>query len=393
MLTGYQAVRAFLRKSIPLGLFLAATVVALLLGELVLRLVFNPGDFLHVTIVDHPALGARIEPGAPGHDVLGFRNKELPERAEVVAIGDSMTYGFGAARDANWPSQMGNLLQKPVYNMALGGFGPLQYLYLAEHEASKLQPRLLLVGFYFGNDLKDAYIAVRRIPHWRSWREAGSADEGEIEYPGGSQFMPKKPFAGWRAWFSRNSVFYSVLRVTLLRPLIVWEKDRLALEAGPDQQMIWIDRSEPSFRTIFTPQLNLSALDPQLPSVQEGLRITKRAFASLKGLADAKGTRLLVVLIPTKERVHCPYLKDSGTRMPGTLVRLCEAEERVKEDLVHFLATGKIAYVDVTGALEQQIQKHVPMYPSDIDSHPNAAGYGVIARAVYDAVRSHQGDR
>lgn len=393
MLTGYQAVRAFIRKSIPLGLILASTVVALLLGELVLRFVFNPGDFLHVTIIGHPVVGARIKPGTPGHDVLGFRNRELPERAEVVAIGDSMTYGFGAARDAIWPNQIGDLLRKPVYNMALGGFGPLEYLYIAEHEASKLQPRLLLVGFYFGNDLIDAYNAVRRNPHWRSWREAGSADAGGTEHQRVSQTEPKKRFAGWRLWLSRNSVFYSVLRVTLLQPLASWEKDRMALQAGPDRQMIWIDPSKPSVRTIFTPQLNLSALDPQLPSVQEGFRVTTRAFASLKSIADAQGTRLLVVLIPTKERVYCRYLKDSGTRMPGTLVRLCDAEERVKEDLVQFLAARKVAYVDVTGVMEEQIQKHVQLYPSDGDSHPNAAGHGVIARAVYDVMRSHQYDQ
>lgn len=389
-MSGYERVRFLLRKSVPLGLILVSTVVALLLGELVLRLVVNPGDFLIATLIDDPVLGHRIKPRTTGHDALGFRNQEVPERVDVVAIGDSITYGVSAARDDSWPHQIGILLHEPVYNMALGGFGPLEYLYLATHEARKLRPRLLLVGFYFGNDLIDAYRSVRQNPYWYMWREAGSADAGEPAFQRAWEAEPKKRFAALRNWLSRHSVFYSVFRVTLLQRLASWEKDRMASQVTPDRQMIWTDPSEYSVRTIFTPQLRLSALDPRLPSVQEGLRITKRAFTSLKSDADAHGTQFLVVLIPTKERAYCRYLKDSGEPMPNTLVSMCDAEEQVKNDLVRFLATRKIAYVDVTGALEEQIHKHVQVFPTDSDAHPQATGYRVIARTVYDAVRRQQ---
>lgn len=94
------------RKAIPLGLLLASTVVALLLGELVLRMAVNPGDFLVATLIDDPVLGHRIKPRTTGHDALGFRNREVPERADIVAIGDSMTYGVSAAREDIWPQQI-----------------------------------------------------------------------------------------------------------------------------------------------------------------------------------------------------------------------------------------------------------------------------------------------
>ena len=161
----------------------------------------------------------------------------------------------------------------------------------------------------------------------------------------------------------------------------------MAPEAAPDQRMLWIDPSKHSVRTIFTPQLRLSAVDPQLPSVQQGLRITKRVFTSLRSTAEAQGAQLLVVLIPTKERAYCRYLADSGERLPDALVRLCGAEEQVKEDLVRSLATQDIAHVDLTGAIEKQIYEHVQIYQTDSDGHPQATGHRVIAQAVYDAVR------
>ena len=115
--------------------------------------------------------------------------------------------------------------------------------------------------------------------------------------------------------------------------------------------------------------------------------VTKRVFVSLQSGANAQGTRLLVVLIPTKERVYCPYLRQSGTQMPDALARTCEGEERVKQELAQFLAAHTIAYVDVTPALEEQVQQHVQIYPKGEDSsHPQAAGYRVIARTVYAAV-------
>src|SRR6185503_10304100 len=171
--------RGWRQKGIALGLVLASSVLALLLGEFAGRLAVHPGDFLTARRAEHPVLGHRIEPNTTGHDALGFRNPAVPERAEVVAIGDSVTYGYAAARDDSWPHQTGVLLRQPVYNMGLGGYGPLEYVYLAEHEAKKLRPSLLLVGFNFGNDLVDAYTSAYQNSYWREWRDTGATHRGE----------------------------------------------------------------------------------------------------------------------------------------------------------------------------------------------------------------------
>jgi hypothetical protein len=367
-------------------------VVALLFGELLVRFVVNPGDFLIASMIDDTALGQRIEPHTTGHDALGFRNQVVPEQADVVAIGDSMTYGVSAPREGSWPHQLGELLHEPVYNMALGGYGPLQYLYLAGHEAKKLRPRQLIVGFYFGNDLIDAYRLAHHNSYWKNWREDSSAESDESEAQLSENSEPKKLFADSRDWLSRHSVLYSMLRVTLFPRLASWEQDRMALQATPDQQMIWIDPSKDSVRTIFKPQMKLSVLDVEHPMVQEGMRITKRAFTSLRKETDAQGTQLLIVLIPTKERVYCRYLKETGGRMPNTFVSLCDAEDRIKEDLEGFFAIEKIAYVDVTKAMEEQAYQHIQIYPKDTDGHPLAIGYGVIAHTIYDTISHQQKD-
>ena len=164
----------------------------------------------------------------------------------------------------------------------------------------------------------------------------------------------------------------------------------MASRVPPDEQMIWIDSSEQSVRTIFTPNQWLFALDPKLPAVKEGLRITKKVLVSLKNDSDSEGIRLLIVLIPTKERAYCGYLKDSGDETPNALVRLCDSEEEVKTDLKQFMENHKISYIDVTGALEEKVYQHVQVYSKGSDGHPRASGYHAIAQTVYEAVRDQR---
>lgn len=366
-------------------MILGSTVIALLCGEILARFIVNPGDFLLATLSNDPVLGHRIKPRTTGHDGLGFRNPDVPEHAGIVAIGDSMTYGFGVTRLDNWPNQLGALLRDPVYNMSLGGYGPLHYLHLATNEATKLRPRLLLVGLYLGNDIIESYNTAHQNPYWRNWAEAGSGEGSKSAYQKSMEADPRGYFAPWQDWLAKHSVIYSMLRATVL-PRLSWEKNRVGFQTTPDDRMAWIDPSGKSVRTVFTPQLRLSAMEPRLPSVQEGLRITKRSFAALKSAGHAQGAKLLVVMIPTKEGAYCGYLNNSGAHMPASLARLCEAERQIKEDLLRHFDTSAILHVDVTGALEEQISAHVQIYPQDSDAHPGPAGYRTIARTVYDAI-------
>src|SRR5690348_9513402 len=80
-------------------LLLASVVVSLIIGEATLRLVFDPVDYLAPTLVSDSVLRFRVEPHSGGHDAWGFRNKSVPKKADIVAIGDSLTYGVSASAD------------------------------------------------------------------------------------------------------------------------------------------------------------------------------------------------------------------------------------------------------------------------------------------------------
>ena len=110
------------------ALFAVSCVVALLLAEVAARLVLDPIDFLHAEYAPDPVLNHRIEPFAGGHDELGLRNKAGLRPAEILAIGDSMTYGMMATADESWPSHLQAITGRQVYNAGMGGYGPFRYL-------------------------------------------------------------------------------------------------------------------------------------------------------------------------------------------------------------------------------------------------------------------------
>ena len=373
-----------------LGLAAVAIGVSLVLAEGVSRLVVDAADFLNVDPVADEFLGHKLAPGAGGHDDLGFRNRAVPAQADIVAIGDSMTYGSGAPRDGAWPQQLAALSGQSVYNMGLGGYGPLQYLHLAGHQAKQFKPKQLLVSFYFGNDFVDAYMLPQNLPRWAGWKESGAASAPAptpAVAPSEAAPKPTKRGGALRDWLSRHSVLYGLLRTTVLAPFAVAEQKKMADKMTPDERMSWSDPAAPDVKTVFTAQQRTSAQDPSQPHMREGMQTTKRAFAALKDEADKQGIPLRVVLIPTRERIYCAYLKSTNATLPPAHVKLCDLEEANKTELVQAFQAKGIAYVDPTAAMEAQVRNHVQIYPPTSDGHPTSLGHKVIAEAVLAALK------
>ena len=184
-------------------------------------------------------------------------------------------------------------------------------------------------------------------------------------------------------------MFYGVLKAVVLLRISTWLKDRAAMQESPETQMLWEDPANPAVHTIFTPQERYAVLDPQVPAVEEGLRITRKAFSEIRDGAAEQGAQLLVALIPTKERVYCNYLWQLGGKLPPSYVGLCKVEQQLKQELAAYLASLGIPYVDLAGPLQEQAARHVPIYPTDDDGHPVAAGYAVIAKAIFEALTAH----
>ena len=276
------------------------------------------------------------------HDLLGFRNYAVPGVVDVVAIGDSQTYGNNVYLSQNWPSKLADRLagkNVDVYNMSTGGWGSVQYQGMFT-KAMAFKPRVIVIAFYTGNDPIESFQDVYGNQHW-AWLKPdpalSPADIPPIEFP-----APESEW--WSAVFSDG------------------------------------------VKTIFTPVLRYSS-NSDHPVVNAGYEIMASVARDIGAVADKISTKIVFTIIPTKELAYAEKVKQENLDSPESYTTLVEGERRHIDKLEAVIKSlPGVEYVDVVAKLQQAVLGPVPLYPASIDGHPVAAGYQVIGSAIADHI-------
>ena len=362
-----------------------SVIILLLAAEGMARIFFDPTDYLWRRLVPDETLRHRVEPNTRGHDSWGFRNKQLPEQAYIVALGDSQTYGTSSLAKHSWPKLLGGLRGQQVYNMSLGGYGPAEFFYLMEDKALVLEPKIIISGFYLGNDLTDTYEAVYGVSHWDSLRNP-ELDSAKKEISSQNQAEPQgqnqKASLMNRIyliadWFAGNSVLYRIANTSSLGDSI---RQKRVLESGVE--VVMLEDSENNIKTGFMPDALLKNLDLNNPEVSEGLRLSLQFYKQMNELAEMNGIEFLVVIIPTKESVLSEFIEaNSGLPNSRQIEQLIESEKEINEIVKTYFMENGIAYIDVLEPLQSAV-KNEQLYPNNYSSHPNKNGNRVIAETI-----------
>lgn len=387
--------RTFRILAVIIGLTLG-----LLVAEMGLRIVerIKLRDRATPATMSDPELGARLVPNSAGHDANGFRNATVPTQAAVVVLGDSQTWGVNVNTTDAWPQQLEKLSQLSVYNMGVGGYGPIQYWRLSE-KALSFSPKVIIVGLYFGNDLYDAYALAYSNDHYAELRSNPAADElkhDTIREKANSYWDEEKNFhntygrfslTGWTLWLRQHSAIGRLLSHSAFWPgatEVDYEIDKAWAQTYPDHGASW---DADNIRTVFTTAYRLTALDLDDPRIGEGLGITKSVLSRTQKNLDGRSVKLMVLLIPTKELVYADLMQREG-RLTGTYARLVEMENRARKDVGSWCAKEHIVCVDALPNLRNALTRREKIYPSTTESHPNSAGYGVLAITVSEALKN-----
>jgi lysophospholipase L1-like esterase len=283
--------------------------------------------------------GRPFYPEAAGlgpHDLLGFRNREVPIVADVVTIGDSFTYGNNAALANNWPSVLKAKLGTSVYNLAMGGWGAIQYLDIFS-KALFLEPRVAVVAFYSGNDaldsFKDAY-GIDRFADLRLDPSLTADDMPEVQFP-----APRDQW--WEVTFRDGT------------------------------------------RTTFSPELRLACNDRNTKAVRAGYAIMAEVVRRLAARAATERVKLVVTIIPTKELGFAPRIEREGIKQTAPFTALIANE---RENIAEFEAACRrvpgVTYVDLVEQLQARVAAGTDVYPTSSDGHPLAAGYRTIGECL-----------
>jgi hypothetical protein len=370
------------------GMLLASTIVGLALCEVGSRLILNPDDYLQISLVKDDVLGARLPAGRRGFDQWGFRNRTVPQTAEIVALGDSHTYGNTAKMNESWPSVLGRLSRHSVYNMGMGGYGPSQYYYLLT-KAITLKPKVVICGLYLGDDFENAFTITYGLDHWSYLREGRSwkvdSDIWGVTAPSlGRQ-------KALRVWLSEHSLLYQLLFHSPALGRLQGEVQIKTASARGDSIATLIV-PEKNIMEAFIPKPMLTRLDQESRYVREGMRLTFRLLRDMNWICRDNDIRFLVVVIPTKEMVFSDFLEHNTALNLSTVIdRLLVNERLAIQETFRALDDLSIPYVDALPALKRSAQNEL-YTRSASDMHPGKNGYFVIAQAVYDALKQEKPD-
>jgi hypothetical protein len=369
------------KHTVAAGLIVLVSItIGVLLCEAGSRLLLNPADYLSATTVKDKVLGITIASHSRGFDEWGFRNRRVPSRADVVALGDSHTYGNTATMDDAWPSVVARSTGLEVYNLGLGGYGPNQYYHLLMTKGLSLRPRWVVCGLYMGDDFENAFSITYGLDSW-SWLRNGRWDAADPNIWGAAE--PAGLAAGTRNWLSEHSLVY---RLVFHGPVLASMKEKLR-PADPFTTSVSV--TERNIQEAFRPIGIANRLNQADGRVREGMRITFLLLQKMNAACGRHDCKFVLVIIPTKETVFAEYLeRNSRLHLHDVVASLIANERTARNALVEFLDRYAIAYVDTLPALRQAVG-HELYARTTRDMHPSKNGYRVIGDAVATYLAQH----
>ena len=352
----------------------AGVLLGLLAAELAVRLV-RPQPVMVVSrglYEPDPPRRYRLHPGFAGSltnrvefetrvsiNRAGLRGPEIGPKApgtlRVLALGDSFTFGVGAQAMETYPARLQELLRSrgvraEVLNAGAPGYGVPDEVAWFQRWGWTLEPDLILVTVFVGNDLQDA-----------------APGGPKVMVVDGALVLQGERSRSLSRWLYYHSHLFVLLKSSAL--------------GGPVRRLLGLP--EPLETRELRSELALYAKGQPSKMAREGGTATEKAVAALA--ESAGGTRILAVIIPSLVQVD-------PIRWQASLKRFGLDPEEYDPDRLNRLfreifARHGIPVLDLTEPFARAIQRGEKIY-YPIDQHLTPAGYRLTARSVADSLRA-----
>ena len=314
-----------------------------------------------------PLAGYRLKPGARTH----FRTKEFATdiainnagvrddddigpkgltETRIAVLGDSLVLSVQVPFATTFTEQLEGMLNATpadarrvrVINAGVQGYGPVEELLFYRQVVSRLQPDLVLVGVFVGNDAEEAVTSQPKLA-------GGRAVTDVLRESAGTRLRR----------LVRRSMVLQVLRLRVLAAT-----ERFRDTGGPPE-----------------PPLQTYAARPA-PRIAEGIGYTREAIRQIAAEAAAAGARTAVVLMPARFQIdEADYgrLREIVARAGGTLVR-----DAGTERFAAALAELGLPVIDLLPALRAALPGPDLFFQENV--HLTERGHRVVAEALARAL-------
>lgn len=361
------------------GLFVTGILCAAVLAEAMVRLFAPQRLESHRPIYESdPLLVYRLKPNynaayhQPEFSIheqtngIGLRNEPIgPKRPGVLRIlglGDSFCYSNSVELKETFFKQLEDLgRQGPggeveVINAAVPAYSTVQEYRYLRRDGMRLDPDIVVLGFYVGNDFQDSYELFDS-----AGRPTIDVVEGELRanenFPSARYDRQERALRtatlSLRSFFSSHSELYVFLRERFGE--VLW---KMGLRNNP-------------------PPPDFCARVPSA-AMEAGWARTRGVLDSVAVLCSSHNVRLLVVLLPTQYQVHPDLWTHHFTTFgldPGDYDL-----DRPQRLMREYCEQRGIEYVDVLPAMRAHASSGHLFYP--IASYMTPSGHRLVAAAV-----------
>jgi len=354
-----------------LVVLLVTIVFCLSIAEIALR-IFTPYPVGYSSNkASDPDLGYRLSRDFPQADAAGFRNG-ASSGAEVLAIGDSHTYGNNVGPEASWPAVLTRTSGLQVYNAGIGSYGILTYHALLTSQCLP-KARAAIIALYPANDIcgggSDGLIIADPSPFWQ--REASALG---LVWP--ERKKKRKKFKGYSLSdrLKANSAIIGSVSALI--------RDNRGIAPG-EAFYEFPDGVQPVL--VKHVVSHYKATDLENPRVAIMLDNLARMAATW---SRQEAVKVGVMIIPARERVVYAYFEKQGRLgdlapdFVARLQNLIKAEKRCMQILSASALPYREALPEVLDAFEAELRAGRNLYPDYGSGHPLEEGYASYAAAA-----------
>jgi len=320
--------------------------------------------------------------------------------SRIAVLGDSFVFGSGVARENILTSRLSQSLSRAnhpadAWNFGVPGTGPFNDLYIWRDYARKIEPKIVVVALYAGNDASDALreskqahprlVTVARAKMlwyrlrawWRNRRHA-SIDSPRVEDAHKAQ--------GWNAFGLDNPATEDALLTAAAERGVPADSVRTRLAAVPDSLVAdaLAFRSNPF-------NLAEAVLDPDglrhnllldTPEMNEGWTQVEVALTKLDHDVEKARAQLVLVCIPAAVQVDSSYwwCRNLGFRFDARVLTDTEFQNR----LATLAQREGLPLIDLLPVMRAHPNERLYY---EQDGHWNANGHAVAAEAIAEKIR------
>ncbi len=374
------------------GLLLAAgLLLPCLLVEVGLRLATIRFDASLYT--SDPDLGWALRPNAEGWNVSdgkqyirinsdGMRDKERsvpksPHSFRIAVLGDSVTEARQVALEDTFPSRLERQLAHcpsmqgrtvEVLNFGVPGYGTAQELLMLRGKARKYRPDLVLLEFYFGNDLSDN---LRELDYTKpGGRPYFVEKDGRLVLDDSFKHLPEmQPGAirlhNWLADLMNHS-----------RLLLLLESAKRKLH---DIRGETVPKRDP-----FLPENYIQTVvyvPPRSPYAVQTWRVTEGTLLMLRDEATSQGAGFLLLDFPMSMQISADRQRQQDFMRKAGIDTLYYPNQRLES----FAQEHGIAYLSLRNPVADYVLQHHQSVTVSA-GHFNEVGHGIVADVLYDHV-------